>query len=237
MTYDVLYSPYKEKAEMVQKILGKSDISKRKRKRKHVWLSGRLHTEGRLNEGPRPQRKHKDENEAKQYKRNTRERRHDICKPNAGRAQVRATCGSSTRVSEPARARLLQAILSLVLPVTFGHTTACRSPALVSSAAIYFAMKCSAPCSAVLRHSPSSWAALIHWSALMPKALRSSRKQPIHSFSWPPTQPALPTNSPNITHFGSLVSSMRATNPANKIRLLRKVASMLSLPVLTSVSI
>ena len=27
-TYDVLYSPYKEKAEMVQKILGKSDISK-----------------------------------------------------------------------------------------------------------------------------------------------------------------------------------------------------------------
>ena len=28
--YDVLYSPYKEKAEMVQKILGKSDIYKKK---------------------------------------------------------------------------------------------------------------------------------------------------------------------------------------------------------------
>ena len=60
-----------------------------------------------------------------------------------------------------------------------------RSPALVFSAAIHFAMKCSAPCSAVLRHSPSSWAAVVHWSALMPKALRSSRKHSIHSFSWP----------------------------------------------------
>ena len=125
---------------------------------------------------------------------------------------------------------------SLVLPVTFGHTTACRSLALVFPAAIHFAMKCFAPCSAVLRHSPSSWAAVIHWSALMPKVLRSSRKHPIHSFSCTPTQPAPPTISPNITHFGSLVSSMRATNPANRIRLLRKVASMLSLPVLRSVS-
>ena len=48
--------------------------------------------EGRLNEGPRLQRKHKDKNEAKRNKRNTRERRHDICKPNARTAQVRATC-------------------------------------------------------------------------------------------------------------------------------------------------
>ena len=40
------------------------------------------------------------------------------------------------------------------------------------------AMKCSTLCSAVLRYSPSSWAAVIHWSALMPKAVRSSRKQP-----------------------------------------------------------
>ena len=65
-----------------------------KKKKKHVRLSGRLHIEGRLNEGPRLQRKHKDENEAKQNKRNTREIRHDIiCKPTARRAQVRATCG------------------------------------------------------------------------------------------------------------------------------------------------
>ena len=47
-------------------------------------------------------------------------------------------------------------------------------------------MKCSAPCSAVLRHCPSSWAAVVHRSALIPKALRSSRKHPIHSFSCPP---------------------------------------------------
>ena len=117
-------------------------------------------------------------------------------------------------------------------------SSACRSPALAFSAAIHFAMmKRSAPWTAVLRHSPSSWAVVVYWSALMPKALKSSRKYPIHYFSWPPTQPAPLTNySPNITHFDSLVSSMRATNPANKIRLRRKVASMLSLPVLISVS-
>ena len=33
-----------------------------------------------------------------------------------------------------------------------------------------------------------------------------------------PTQPAPPTISPNTTHFGSPVSSMRATNPGNKPR-------------------
>ena len=62
--------------------------------------------------------------------------------------------------SELVEARLLWAILSLVLPVTFGHATACRSPAPAFSAVMYFAMKRSAPSSAVLRHSPSSWAAV-----------------------------------------------------------------------------
>ena len=63
----------------------------------------------------------------------------------------------------------------------------------------------------------------------------------------PPTQPARPPSSPNYKHyyyedgkwehrgdytrFVSLVSSMRATNPANKIRLPRMIASVLSLPV------
>ena len=110
--------------------------------------------------------------------------------------------------SGPARARLLWAFLSLVLPVTFGHTSPCRSPALIFSAVIHFAMKRSASCSTALHHSPLFWAAVVHWSALIPKALRSSRKHSIHSFSWPPTQLAPPTNSPNITHFGSLVSRM-----------------------------
>ena len=101
----------------------------------------------------------------------------------ARRIQVRATCGLSNYGERTStRVRLLWAILSLVLPVTFGHTTACRSPALAFPTAIHFAMKHSA----VLRHSPSSWAAVAHWSALMPKALRSSKKHPVHSFSCPP---------------------------------------------------
>ena len=47
------YSPYREKAEMVQEILEKSDISEinqEVKRKKHVWLPGRLHIEGRLNE-------------------------------------------------------------------------------------------------------------------------------------------------------------------------------------------
>ena len=112
--------------------------------------------------------------------------------------------------SEPARARLLWTILSLVLPVTFGYTIACRSPALAFSTAIHFALKRSAPCSAVLRNFPKSWAAVVHQPVLMSKALRSSRKHPIHSFSLPPMQPASLTNSLDIAHFGNLVSSMRA---------------------------
>ena len=46
-----------------------------------------------------------------------------------------ATCGWSTRASEPARARFWFGLSSsLVLPITFMHTTACRGPALVFSA-------------------------------------------------------------------------------------------------------
>ena len=110
----------------------------------------------------------------------------------AQRTQVRATYGKSTMAGEPARARLLWAILSLVLPVTFGHATVYRSPALTFSAEIKFAKKRPASCSAVMRHSASSWTAVVHWSALMPKALRSSRKHTIPYFSWSPTQPHPP---------------------------------------------
>ena len=52
------------------------------------------------------------------------------------------------------------------------YTATCRSPSLAFSAAIQLTMKCSAPCSSVLRHSPSSWATVVHWSALIPKYLR-----------------------------------------------------------------
>ena len=117
------------------------------------------------------------------------------------------------------------------------HTTECRSPALAFSPATYFAMKRSAPCSSALRHSPSSWATVVHWSALIPKALRSWRRHPIHSFSCPSTQPALPISPPNITQFWNLASSMLATNPTNRIHLLRVIASIISVPVFTKVQI
>ena len=127
--------------------------------------------------------------------------------------------------SEPARARLLWAILPLVLPVTFWHNAVCRSPALSFSSAINMAMKRFAPCSAVVRHSPSLWAAVIHWSALIPNALRLPRRHPVRSLFCSPTQPAPLTNSPNIMYFGSRVSSMRATHPANRTRLLGIITS------------
>ena len=61
-TYDVLSNIRRESGNGI-KILEKSDMSK---KTKHVWLSGRLYIEGRLNEGPSLQRKHnKDEKRSK----------------------------------------------------------------------------------------------------------------------------------------------------------------------------
>ena len=141
--------------------------------------------------------------------------------------------------SEPAQACLLWAILFLSLPVTCGHTIACRSPALDFSAAIHFAMKRSAPCSAVLRHSPP---VLGCSRPLVGVDAESSEvvQETLHLFFFllPHAVRASPSppSSPNIRHFGSLVSSMRARNPANKIRLLRIIASRLSLPVLINVS-
>ena len=72
----------------------------------------------------------------------------------------------------------------------WAYYTACRSPAaLAFSAAIYFAMKRPALCFAVLRHSPSSWAAVVHWSALIAKALRSSKDTQSTLFLAPPRSP------------------------------------------------
>ena len=64
---------------MVQKVLRKSDISKKSEKNEETLVAVGTHAYRRI------QRKHKDENEAKQNKRNTRERRHGICKPNVWR--------------------------------------------------------------------------------------------------------------------------------------------------------
>ena len=109
--------------------------------------------------------------------------------------------------------------------VSFRHTTstACRinssySPALAFSAAIHLAIKRPAPCSAILHHSPSSWAAVVRRSALIPKTLwghpggasstlspasqRSSRPPPVlrtsrtSAVSCPPCAPQIPRTGP-----------------------------------------
>ena len=116
------------------------------------------------------------------------------------------------------------------------YTTACRSPAVAFSAVNQLTMKHSAPCSSVLRHSPSSWVTVLYWSSLLLKTLRSSRRHSAQYFSCPPHTASSPIPLPNTTQFDSLVSSMRATNPANSIRLLRIIASTLSLPVFMEVS-
>ena len=91
---------------------------------------------------------------------------------------------------------LFWAILLLDLPITFGHPTAGRSPGLALSAAIPFAMKHSAPCSADLRSSALSTAAVVvHRSTLIPEALSSEvlqeTRQPLF-FLPPPSNPRHP---------------------------------------------
>ena len=51
------YSPYKEKTAMVQKYAEKatSPNKQKEKRKKHLWLSGRLHIEERLNAGARLQ--------------------------------------------------------------------------------------------------------------------------------------------------------------------------------------
>ena len=69
---------------------------KKRKRKKHAWLTECLHIEGRLNEGPRLQRKHSDEKRSKTKQTNVtpEKTRHGICRRNARRIQVRATCGS-----------------------------------------------------------------------------------------------------------------------------------------------
>ena len=64
---------------------------------------------------------------------------------------------------------------------SINHTTASRSTAIAFSVMIHFAMKNYALLYC-LYHSPTSSAALICWSVLIPKTLRSS----MHSFSFSP---------------------------------------------------
>ena len=83
-----------------------------------MLLSGRPHNEGRLNEGPRIHRKHKDENEANQTK--VTPDKDAMAPPNQtpeGYKFAPLVWLVNKGEHEPARARSLWAILSLVLPV------------------------------------------------------------------------------------------------------------------------
>ena len=84
--------PQKRKGEKKKKKKGKIK-GRRQLLGNCVWLSGRMPIEERLNEGPRLQLKQKYEKETKQHDRGTIEKRNNICKPNARRIQVRASCG------------------------------------------------------------------------------------------------------------------------------------------------
>ena len=163
-------------------------------------------------------RRHSSGNETKQNNRNTRERQHDI-----------RPVDISSRQHEPA-------CFGLSSPWSFPP-----SSGILLHEAIHFVMKRSAPCSAILRHSPSSRAAVVHTLLVDVDTVGYEVVQetlhPLFFLAPHAARAHRTNNSPNITHFCTLVSSMRATNnPANKIRLLRKVISMLSLPVLISVS-
>ena len=89
------HTPFKEKAAMVQKYSEKATSPNKQKEKRNKELRVAIGTPAyrrTIERRAAASRKHKDENEAKQNKRKTRERRHDICKPNDRRIQVRATC-------------------------------------------------------------------------------------------------------------------------------------------------
>ena len=141
---------------MIQKFSGKaafiSEETKKQRKGRRqllgncVWLSGRMYIEERRTierratgfSESKKTKKTKKTKKQNQNKCNTRERRQGICKTtkspeDRSSRHLWLLIVNYNMASEPARARLLWAILFLVLPVTFGHTAACRSPALAFS--------------------------------------------------------------------------------------------------------
>ena len=120
----------------------------------------------------------------KQNKRIARERHQGICKPEK-RPKDTSSChsrlinyGEQTNTSTLA---LCYPLLVFYPP----HSGLFLLHAVVQPLRLHFAMKCSALYSAVLRHSPSSWAAVVHWLVLIPKVLGSSRKVHAHSYSCP----------------------------------------------------
>ena len=147
-----------------------------------------MHIVERLNEGSRFQSMYKDENENETKTKNkilTPDKRNMTSANHTpgGYRFVPLEANQLWRENQPENACFGLSYPSLALPVTLRHSTACRSPALALSVSIYFAMRRSALSSTALRQSRSSWAAVVHRSALIPKALRSSRKHSIHSLN------------------------------------------------------
>ena len=118
-----------------------------------------------------------------------------------------------------------------------GHTTACRSPALAFSAAIHFAMKRSASCSTVLRHSPLVLGCSHSLIGVDAESSEVVQETPHPLFS------LAPYAARASHHYFSEHHALRQSRtlherhkPANNIRFLRKVTLVLSLPVFISVS-
>ena len=194
--------------------------------------SGRLHIEGRLNEEPRLQRKHKDENEANQNKHNTREIRHYICKPNARRIQAHAFCGYSQQGqsiqhepagfglfsswSFPSRSVIrLHAVVQLWLSLQRSVSPRNIPPLVLLFCAISPHLGCSRPLigvdaesSEIVQEITHPLFFLAHHTARAPPPiLRTSRTSAV---SFPPCAPQVPqtrpascVKSPRCCHFPS----------------------------------
>ena len=121
-------------------------------------------------------------------KRNTKERRHGIfCKPNARRIQV-CTLVAGQQWHERTNTSPLALGHPLVGPSRHDRTYYIQSsPGFCCSGQLRH--ETSRPLFHRLRHSTSSWAVVVHWSALMPKALGSSRKHHITIFPGPRCSP------------------------------------------------
>ena len=153
-----------------------------------------------------------------------------MCKSNARRIQVRATCGSSRRASESARARLFWAIPSLILRVTFGHTTACRSSDPFRHEMFRPLFRRSAPsppvlgCSRAMAGVDAESSEVVQEIPHLIFSLASYTARAPHQFS-----------EHHVLRQSHILHA-RHKSRKHRIRLPREVASMLSLPVLISVS-
>ena len=196
-----------------------------------------MHIEERLNEGPRPPIKAKTKTKTKQKRKQTYRQRKTTLHPHVEYKFVPLVANQLWRANQHEHACFGLSSPPWSFPLHSGVLLYCmpeRSPDFL--------------CGDPFRHE--TFRPFFRRLAPSPLVLGCSRplvgvdaegseivqKTPHPLFSLYPTQSAPPTSSSNVTHFGSLVFSMRATNSVNKIRLLRQVASMFSLPVLISVS-